>query len=81
MGDWVIQIWEYVREDKDWTSLVFRFRDFWSNEVKVSKYKRVCYKRIFYATPLKKDNNVRLSPTRLITEIVSGERLKEKRCL
>ena len=83
MGDWVIQIWEYKWKGKDWTSLVFRFRDFWSNEVKVSKHKRVCYKRIFYATPLKKkkDNNGMLSPTRLMTEIVSGERLKEKGCL
>ena len=54
MGDWIIQIWEYVWEDKDYVSLVFRFRDFWSNEVIVSKHKRVCYKRIFYNTPLHK---------------------------
>ena len=81
MGDWIIQIWEYVWEDKDYISLVFRFRDFWSSEIIVSKHKRVCYKRIFYDTPLKKDNNVRLSPTRLMTEIISGERLKGKGCL
>ncbi len=81
MEDWAIQIWEY--DWKDHIGLIFRFRSFWSNEVKVSKHKRVCYKRIFYATPLKKyeDTNGMLIPNRLMTEIVSGERLKEKGCL
>ena len=83
MGDWVIQIWEYKWKEKDYVSLFFRFRDFWSNEVKVSKHKRVCYKRIFYATPLKKitSDEKMFSPSRTMTEIVSGERLKEKGCL
>ena len=81
MGDWVIEIWEY--QYKDWISLVFRFRDFWSKEVKVSKHKRVDYKRIFYATPLKKvvDDRKRLTPSRVITEVVSSRRLIQKGCL
>lgn len=83
MGDWVIQIWEYVWEDKDYVSLIFKFRNFWSNEVKVSKHKRVCYKRIFYATKLRKirDDEKMYTPTRIMKEIVSEERLKEKGCL
>ena len=81
MGDWVIQIWEY--KHKNWIGLIFRFHDFLSNEVKVSKHKRVCYKRIFYNTPLHKiwEDEEMMSPTRTMTEIVSGERLKEKGCL
>ena len=78
---YVIQILKY-----DWgdhLGLIFRFRNFWSNEVKVSRHKRVCYKRIFYATKLWKrtDDRKILSPTGIITEIVSGKRLKEKGCL
>ena len=79
---YVIQIFEYKLED--YIGLIFKFRDFWSNEVKVSKHKRVCYKRIFYNTPLHKirEDEKRMStPTRTMTEIVSGERLKEKGCL
>ena len=81
MGDWVIQIREY--KYKNWIWLIFKFHDFWSNEIKVSKHKRVNYKRIFYTTPLKKemDYRKRLIPSRIITEIVSVERLKEKGCL
>ena len=83
MGDWVIQIWEYVWKDKDYISLVFRFCNFWSNEVIVSKHKRVCYKRIFYNTPLHKirEDEKMMSPTRRMAEIVEGWRLKEKGCL
>jgi hypothetical protein len=82
MGDWVIQIWEYAWKDKDYISLIFRFRDFWSNEVRVSKHKRVCYKRIFYATKLEKimDDRKMLTPTRTITKIVDGRRLKKMGC-
>ena len=81
IGQWVIEIWEY--QYKDWISLVFRFRDFWSKEVKISKHKRVNYKRIFYAASLKKivDNRKRLTPSRVITEVVSSRRLIQKGCL
>lgn len=81
MEDQAIQIFEY--KWKDYIGLIFKFRDFWSNEVKVSKHKRVCYKRIFYATKLWKrtDDRKILSPTRTITEIVNVKRLKEKGCL
>ena len=77
----IIQILRYDWEDH--IGLIFRFRDFWSNEVKVSKHKRVCYKRIFYATKLWKrtDDRMMASPTITMTEIVSGKRLKEKGCL
>lgn len=81
MGDWVIQIWEYDLGKH--IDLIFRFRDFWSKVVRVSKHKRVNYKRIFYATPLhrKLDNRKMLSPTRRLHELVEKERLEDKGCL
>lgn len=78
---YIIEVWEY-----DWEKhieLIFRFRGFWSKVVKVSKHKRVNYKRIFYATPLHKrlDDRKMLFPTRRFHELVEKERLEDKGCL
>ena len=80
---YVVEIWEYEWKEKDYMSLIFRFRDFWSYEVKVSKHKRANYKRIFYATPLHRrlDDRKMLSPTRRLHELVEKERLEDKGCL
>jgi hypothetical protein len=76
-----IEIWEY--EWPGYIGLVFRFSNFWSREVMVSKHKRVNYIRIFYATPLKRSRHDEkmLSPSRILRKLVNIERLKEKGCL
>ena len=78
---YVVEIWEYKWEKH--IELIFRFRCFWSKVVKVSKHKRVNYKRLFYATPLHRipDDSKILSPTRRLHELVEKERLEDKGCL
>lgn len=77
----VIEVWEY----KWWRyiGLIFRFNDFWSKEIKISRHKRANYKRLFYATPLEKIRNdiKRVTPTRTFKILVSKERLENKGCL
>ena len=78
---YVIEVWEYR-----WIGhieLIFRFRDFWSNVVRVSMHKRVNYKRLFYATSLHRrlDDRKMISPTRKFQEMVEKKRLEDKGCL
>ena len=77
----MIEIWEYEWEKH--IELIFWFQGFWSEVVKVSKHKRVNYKRLFYATPLcrRLDDRKMLSPTRRLHELVDKERLEDKGCL
>jgi hypothetical protein len=78
---YVIEVWVY--EWEKYLDLIFRFRGFWSKVVKVSKHKRVNYKRHFYATPLEKirDDQKILSPTRRSHVLVEKKRLEDKGCL
>ena len=78
---YVVKIWEYEWETH--IELIFWFKGFWSEVVKVSKHKRVNYKRIFYATPLhrKLDSRKVLFPTRKLQELVDKKRLEDKGCL
>ena len=75
-----IEIWEY--EYEKYNELIFVFHDYWSKAIKVSKHKRICPKRIFYATKLmKRIDEKMLTPIRIKYALISVERLKEKGCL